>query len=341
MRRIAGIVATSILLAGGLGSSAMAESGPFIGLNLGVAEPVNGNYRAHVHTGLAASPYGGFMFNDIVGLQAEIHAVGHPADDDNRGIDHENQWTSLVGLTVGPRLSLPAYEAPGDLIKAVEVYATAGAGFVSGTSGRLTQTDAMFTVGGGVDVYLTDHFAVSGFGRFNHLFTEPRPFFLPDDDVIQSAGEQGPKNADYATVGIGIKYDFTDPPTPPSCPACVCPECPVRRKIVLRNVYFDFDKSEVRPDAVPVLEEAASILREEKGEFTLVLEGHTDSVGSEGYNQGLSEERAKAVRDWLVERGIPAERIRSVGFGEARPAADNSTPGGRALNRRVEQKLEE
>lgn len=341
MRRLAGYIAISLLLGGLQGSAALAESGPFIGLDLGVAEPINGNYRAHVHTGIEARPYGGYMFNDILGLQAEIHAVGNSPDDDDRGIPHENEWTSHVGITAGPRIAFPAWDSPTSLIKAIEVYSTVQGGVMTGTSGRLTQTDAMLTVGGGIDFYLTEHLAFSGYGRYNRLFTEPRPFFLPADDVIQSLGEQGPKDAEYATVGIGLKYDFREPPAPPECPVCVCPECPVRRKLVLRNVYFDFDKAGVRPDAVPVLQEAVDILKEEQGEFTLVLEGHTDSVGSDSYNQELSEQRANAVRDWLISNGIPAERIRSVGFGETRPAADNSTAAGRALNRRVEQKIEE
>ena len=341
MRRIAGYVAISLLFGGLVGTTARAESGPFIGLDLGVAEPINGNYRAHVQTGVAASPFAGWMFNDFIGLQGNLLAVGNSPDDDDRGIDHENQWTSHVGFVAGPRLALPAWESATSLVKAIEVYALVQGGVMTGTSGRLTQTAGMYNVGGGIDFYVTDHLAIGGFGRFTHLFTEPRPFFLPDDDVIQSPGEQGPKDAEYATVGIGLKYDFREPPQPPECPVCVCPECPVRRKLVLRNVYFDFDKAEVRPDAVPILKEAADILKDEDGEFTLVLEGHTDSMGSDSYNQELSEKRSAAVRDFLVGEGVPAARIRSVGFGESRPAADNSTAAGRAMNRRVEQKIEE
>lgn len=343
MRRFAGIVAVSIVLGALHVAPAAAESGPFLGLDLGVAEPINGNYRAHVHTGVSGSPYGGYMFNDFLGLQGQLLFVGNPPDDDGRGFEGEGDWTSHVGLTVGPRLALPAWESPTSFIKAVEIYSTVQGGVVTGTSGRLTQTDATFNVGGGIDFYVTDHLAISGFGRYNRLFTEPRPFFLPDDDIIQSPGEQGPKDAEYATVGIGVKYDFREPRRVPApeCPACVCPECPVSRKLVLRNVYFDFDKADIRPDAVPVLQEAVDILKGETGAYTLVLEGHTDSFGSESYNQQLSEQRAAAVRDWLVANGVPAERIRSVGFGEDRPAADNATATGRAFNRRVEPKFEE
>ena len=69
---------------------------------------------------------------------------------------------------------------------------------------------------------------------------------------------------------------------------------------------------------------------------TLIVEGHTDSQGSESYNQGLSQRRADAVRDYLVQRGYPADRIQTRGKGEDSPIADNGSPEGRANNRRVE-----
>jgi len=66
------------------------------------------------------------------------------------------------------------------------------------------------------------------------------------------------------------------------------------------------------------------------------LDGHTDSIGTERYNQGLSERRARAVRDYLVKKGINPARITTRGFGETKPIADNKTRDGRAKNRRVE-----
>lgn len=72
----------------------------------------------------------------------------------------------------------------------------------------------------------------------------------------------------------------------------------------------------------------------------LIVEGHTDSQGSESYNQGLSERRAAAVRDYLVQRGYPADRIQSRGRGEGTPIGDNASPEGRANNRRVEIVIE-
>ena len=74
---------------------------------------------------------------------------------------------------------------------------------------------------------------------------------------------------------------------------------------------------------------------------TATVEGHTDSVGTDAYNQSLSEKRAGAVRDVLVNQyGVGGERLNSVGYGESRPVADNATEEGRAINRRVEAEVE-
>jgi OOP family OmpA-OmpF porin len=118
------------------------------------------------------------------------------------------------------------------------------------------------------------------------------------------------------------------PPPPPEAEQ-------VQEKIVLRGVNFDFDKSEIRPDAAVILEEAASILSGTP-DAQVRVEGHTDATGPDAYNQGLSERRAASVRKYLVEHGIAASRLTSVGYGESRPIATNDTREGRALNRRVE-----
>ena len=77
------------------------------------------------------------------------------------------------------------------------------------------------------------------------------------------------------------------------------------------------------------------------GQTSTVVEGHTDSVGTDAYNQRLSERRANAVRDVLVnQHGLDASRVDAVGYGESRPVADNSTEEGRAINRRVEAEVE-
>jgi OOP family OmpA-OmpF porin len=107
---------------------------------------------------------------------------------------------------------------------------------------------------------------------------------------------------------------------------------------VLRGVNFDFDKSNIRPDARPVLDEAISVLKSEGG-VAVIAEGHTDAKGTDTYNQKLSERRANAVKEYLVRGGIPTSRIRVVGYGESRPVASNDNEEGRAQNRRVELRI--
>lgn len=105
--------------------------------------------------------------------------------------------------------------------------------------------------------------------------------------------------------------------------------------IRLRGVNFDFDKADIRPAARPILDQAARRLSQCPSE-RLRVEGHTDAIGSDAYNQELSQRRARSVRDYLVSQGVRSGRIEAVGFGESQPIASNDTPEGRQLNRRVE-----
>ncbi len=316
---------------------ARAIDGPFVGIDLGASKPTNNNFRAHVGDGATANPYVGYMFNTYIGLQGQVHFVYHEPDNDHRGFNKENQITTLLGGTVGPRLQLPVPDSP--FGQPMEFYLTGQGGVFTGLSGRLTQTSAGVSAGGGLDVYLTDHLALSFFGRWNRAYQSPRPTFL----VFQLPDQQGPADATWATGGIGLKYRFKGPaaPPPPAPPAPVAQAAPapapeaVKKKIVLRNVHFDFDKSDIRPDARPVLDEAVQILKDQSA-VAVIVAGHTDSIGTDEYNMKLSLRRAGAVRDDLVKHGIAASRIKTEGFGESKPVASNDTPEGKAQNRRIE-----
>ena len=112
-------------------------------------------------------------------------------------------------------------------------------------------------------------------------------------------------------------------------------EKPTPGKFRLPIVHFDFDKYNVKKIYVPDLDEHVAYLTEHPSS-PVTVEGHTDSRGSDTYNQRLSERRANAVRQYLIQRGIASTRIRVVGYGEKRPIADNKTDEGRAINRRAE-----
>jgi len=124
-------------------------------------------------------------------------------------------------------------------------------------------------------------------------------------------------------------------PAPAPAPAVTPPPPPRAEKIVLRGVNFDFDKATIRPDAKVILDEAATQLSRNP-DVRVSVEGHTDSVGTDAYNQKLSERRAGSVKQYLVGKGVSDARLSTVGHGESKPVASNNTKDGRALNRRVE-----
>ena len=163
---------------------------------------------------------------------------------------------------------------------------------------------------------------------------------------------------------IGINFDFggkeapppPPPPPPPPNPDLdgdgvlnehdKCPNtrpgavvdldgCEVEAVIELEGVHFDFDKSTLKPEGMAVLNEAAALLQKHE-RVVVEVAGHTDSVGSDKYNQGLSERRANSVKDYLISKGVKASRLSARGYGESRPVASNDTDEGRAENRRVE-----
>ena len=111
--------------------------------------------------------------------------------------------------------------------------------------------------------------------------------------------------------------------------------CPVQEVIDLRGVNFDFDKCTLRTDAVAILDNAVDVLK--NNDINVSVEGHTDSVGSDAYNEKLSDCRAKVVLDYLGGNGVAQGKITgSKGWGESKPIDTNESAEGRASNRRTE-----
>jgi OOP family OmpA-OmpF porin len=170
------------------------------------------------------------------------------------------------------------------------------------------------------------------------------------------------------TVSIGYNFGGKPPPPPPPRPAPAaapppppnpdldgdgvpntrdkCPNtrpgavvdldgCEVEAVIALDGVHFDFDKATLTPAAKAVLNGAAALL-DQNERVVVQVAGHTDSIGTESYNQGLSDRRANSVKDYLVNKGVKASRMTARGYGESQPVASNDTEAGRAENRRVE-----
>lgn len=140
-------------------------------------------------------------------------------------------------------------------------------------------------------------------------------------------------------LGIALNWHFKKPTAVAVSQPAPEPESVPKQKEVVDTfellVQFDFDKSDVKAVFGPQFEEIARVLKENP-EISMTIEGHTCWIGTEEYNQGLSQRRADAVKDEFVqEYGIALNRITTVGFGETRPVADNNTLAGRQKNRRA------
>ena len=125
------------------------------------------------------------------------------------------------------------------------------------------------------------------------------------------------------------------PPAPVVAPV-VAPAAPVSEKVTFAaDAFFDFDKAVLKPEAKAKLDDLVAKTSAVALEVIIAV-GHTDAVGTEGYNQKLSVHRAEAVKAYLVGKGIEKNRVYTEGKGEKQPVADNKTTEGRAKNRRVE-----
>jgi len=139
-----------------------------------------------------------------------------------------------------------------------------------------------------------------------------------------------------ATAAVGCDGALVPAAAPVAPPAAVRPAPPVASKVTFAaDAFFDFDKSVLKPEGRAKLDDLVSKISGVNLEVIIAV-GHTDSIGSDAYNQKLSVRRAEAVKAYLVSKGIERNRVYTEGKGEKQPVADNRTKEGRAKNRRVE-----
>jgi len=146
-------------------------------------------------------------------------------------------------------------------------------------------------------------------------------------------------DAPESSVSEGA-YAIAPPAQPEPAPAPARVTVTEKKIELNEKVYFDTSRASIKPVSFPLLDEVAQVLVSHPEVKKVLVEGHTDSTGAAAFNTTLSQGRAQAVREYLVKKGVAAERLDSKGFGSAKPVADNKTAEGRDANRRVELTIE-
>ena len=170
--------------------------------------------------------------------------------------------------------------------------------------------------------------------RVNELVGVTRPMPPPSDDP----GATGRRTDDQRTAQLlasrGEDIPIKESPTV----AFVAPS--PEDEIFLRKIYFEYDKSNIRPEYQTVLENVSKWMERNAG-HQLLIEGHCDERGTDEYNLALGERRALAVRSYLVALGVSADRVHTISYGEEKPAVAGSTEAAWSKNRRAEFKVSE
>lgn len=192
--------------------------------------------------------------------------------------------------------------------------------------------------------------AVGGSGAHLGLGVEYKfaPHWSIAGEWTNNTGKSGATKLNNNNLTLGVNYYFDKPhaaapvvaaavatPAPAPAPSETWKTLLENKPVCIEGANFEFDSTKLRSGEIAKLNEVVSFTVKYK-DAQLEASGHTDSTGTEEYNQKLSEGRAESVKAYMVNKGVPAHRIDTVGYGEAKPMADNTTSEGRELNRRVE-----
>jgi outer membrane protein OmpA-like peptidoglycan-associated protein len=297
--------------------------GPEFGANVGAAVPLKKYSHTIEGVGGTTGVSLGYRFdlnpNFSLSLLANPQAFFLGTEEGCcRDKRHDDDINSLLTASGGPKFTFSG--GP------VEAFVMGQGGYYWDLSGALSDKGPGYNISTGINFDIGANNSVGFFGRYDLAYMRPEPGNGSQRKLVSGG-------LAYTHVFQPPERIAEAPPPPPPPPPP--PAVRTTRKIVLRGVNFDFDKSNIRADARPILDEAIRTLQEER-EVQVSVEGHTDAIGSIPYNQRLSERRANSVADYLSRGGIRRSRLRTVGYGKTRPVATNETADGRAQNRRVE-----
>jgi len=339
--RLAAIMAFMILSLGATGAFAENRAGaleitPYVG-------GFNVDGDLNYDNGLAYGIGLGYNFTDKIGTEFTFHYLDTPYNGPI-SLARGGAWDfgSDDGYALLYKLDL-VYNLtgllPGDFIVP---YLAAGPGAVtwySDAKGVNSNTDFVLNYGGGVKVYLTRNIALKGDVRnvwnwncgydddySNLLYTAGLTFALGGKEEVKEeapAPEPEPAPAPAPVV--------TPPPPPPA------PAVKEQGSIIFRNIQFDLNKADIKPESYPILDEVVDYMKANPN-VKMEVQGHTCNLGKAEYNMKLSDKRAGAVKTYLVGKGVAADRLEAKGYGLTKPVAPNDKEENRARNRRVEFK---
>jgi hypothetical protein len=286
---------------GAVGGAAIPTGDTQHSANVGGAIGVNGGYRFTLFDG----SFGFTLLGEPLYAAMPTAACGGTNERPCRPT--EGGLTGVFALTAGARFSL--IDGP------TEAYFESKGGFYAATSGALDGQAAGFNVAGGVSYEFQPGMTLGAFLR-------------RDQAGIHAATNS---SSSLAFLILGLEFQYRLLPKPPEAvaeapPPAPPPAPPVKQKIVLRG------------DARPTLDEAVATLKQNPN-IKIAVDGYTDDIGTDAYNEKLSLRRAQAVAAYLAAGGIAADRMEVHGFGESNPVASNATADGRAQNRRVELRI--
>ncbi len=195
------------------------------------------------------------------------------------------------------------------------------AGAVAGAAAGSTEDSEAAVTGAGVGAVVGGLFCALAFDEEAKAAPAPAPAAPVDGD---DDGDGVPNSKDKC------------PGTPKGTPVDNS-GCPLADKVTLKGVTFKHDSAELTPNAQTVLDDQVAIFKRHSN-LKVEIQGHTDSSGTDAYNQKLSERRAASVVKYLTSKGVAASQLTSKGYGEKEPVASNKTKEGRAENRRVVMK---
>lgn len=279
----------------------------------------------------------GYNISEKLGVELTFH-YAEPRDKDsqmnlNTGITPPNYDGKIYVYKLDLLYHLIGL-LPGDLVLP---YIAGGIGDIKYSTNRpngFSENNFLVDAGGGLKIFLTRDLALRGDVRYMLDFDSEHDH----NSLLYTVG---------LTYEIGGKTKEAEPepvaapepaPAPAPAPAVVTPPpAPAPKEqgsITFRNILFDFDKYTIKPESYPILDEVTDYLKANPN-VKMEVQGYCDNRGTYKYNVKLSDERAKAVRKYLVDKGIPGDRLTAKGYSFDNPVASNATDEGRALNRRV------